>query len=83
LSASTEAAGGPSEASPGTRTGRASKAVVAELIEHGTAACGTRSRDRTIADGYMIGGALSAVIRTGSGDRRRFVGIMPGGLRLR
>jgi hypothetical protein len=26
---------------------------------------------------------LSAVIRTGSGDRRRFVGIVPDGLRLR
>jgi AcrR family transcriptional regulator len=58
------------------------EAVVAQLIEQGRAA-GTLNRDCTVADVYMLVGAMSAVIRTGSGDWRRLIDIALDGLRPR
>jgi AcrR family transcriptional regulator len=82
LSASIEAARGSTGSEPrgGTRTQL--EAVVATLIEQGKAA-GTLNQDCTVADVYMITGALSAVIRTRSGDWRRFVDVVIEGLRSR
>ncbi|HVV10054.1 TetR/AcrR family transcriptional regulator [Amycolatopsis sp.] len=60
---------------PGTPPTGAARAVleevVAELIERGKQA-GALREDLTTADVYLIVCGLSAVIRTGSGDWRRF-----------
>ncbi|MGW4089856.1 TetR/AcrR family transcriptional regulator [Nocardia sp. NPDC004750] len=54
--------------------------VIGELVERDRAA-GTLRDDCTVADVYMIVGALSATIGSGSGDWRRFVRIVLHGLR--
>jgi AcrR family transcriptional regulator len=82
LSASIEAARGSAGSEPRGETRTQLETIVATLIEQGQAA-GTLNQDCTVADVYMIGGALSAVIRTGSGDWRRFVDIVLDGLRPR
>jgi AcrR family transcriptional regulator len=79
LSASIEAARGSMGSEPRGETRTQLEVVVTTLIEQGRAA-GTLDRDCTVADVYMIAGALSAVIRTGSGDWRRFVDIVLAGL---
>ncbi|KPI05991.1 transcriptional regulator, TetR family [Actinobacteria bacterium OV450] len=55
------------------------ESAVAALIEQGRTA-GTLRRDLTVADVYMVVGGMSAVIRTGSGDWRRFLDLTFGGL---
>jgi AcrR family transcriptional regulator len=82
LSASIEAARGSAGSEPRGETRTQLEAIVATLIEQGQSA-GTLSRDCTVADVYMITGALSAVIRTRSGEWRRFVDIVIEGLRPR
>lgn len=82
LSASIEAARGSFGSEPTGETRTQLEAVVAKLIEQGRIA-GTLNRDCTVADVYMICGALSAVIRTGSGDWRRFIDVTLDGLRPR
>lgn len=56
--------------------------VIGELLERERAA-GTLRDDCTVADVYLIVGALSATIASGSGDWRRLVEIMLDGLRPR
>ncbi|MGA5131364.1 TetR/AcrR family transcriptional regulator [Streptomyces olivoreticuli] len=58
------------------------EAAVGALIDQGRAA-GTLREDLTVADVYMLVGALSAVVRTGSGDWRRFIDLAFDGLRPR
>jgi AcrR family transcriptional regulator len=82
LSTSIEAARGSTGSEPRGETRTQLEAVVATLIEQGRAA-GALNQDCTVADVYMIGGALSAVIRTGSGDWRRFIDLVLDGLRPR
>jgi AcrR family transcriptional regulator len=82
LSASIEAARGSAGSEPRGETRTQLEAVVATLIEQGRAA-GTLNQDCAVADVYMIAGALSAVIRTGSGDWHRFIDIVLDGLRPR
>ncbi|MFJ3202585.1 TetR/AcrR family transcriptional regulator [Streptomyces sp. NPDC086989] len=55
------------------------ESAVAALIEQGRTA-GTLRLDLTVADVYMVVGGMSAVIRTGSGDWRRFLDLTFGGL---
>lgn len=82
LSASIEAARGSVGSEPRGEIRTQLEAVVAQLIEQGRTA-GTLNSDCTVADVYMLVGALSAVIRTGSGDWRRFIDITFDGLRPR
>ncbi|MGY2027107.1 TetR/AcrR family transcriptional regulator [Nocardia gipuzkoensis] len=56
--------------------------VIGELLERERAA-GTLRDDCTVADVYLIVGALSATITSGSGDWRRLVEIVLDGLRPR
>ncbi|MER6548969.1 helix-turn-helix domain-containing protein [Streptomyces sp. NPDC001250] len=56
--------------------------AVGTLIDQGRSA-GTLRGDLTVADVYTLVGALSAVIRTGSGDWRRFIDLALDGLRPR
>ncbi|MEV6771732.1 TetR/AcrR family transcriptional regulator [Nocardia sp. NPDC051030] len=56
--------------------------VIAEIIERDSAA-GTLRDDLTVADVYMLVGAVSATIRTGSGDWRRLLALATDGLRPR
>ena len=53
--------------------------AVAELIESDRAAGGLRT-DVTVGDVYMMVGGLSGIIRTGSGDWRRFLDLAFQGL---
>jgi AcrR family transcriptional regulator len=82
LSASIEAARGSAGSEPRGETRTQLEAVVATLIEQGQSA-GTLNQVCTVADVYMITGALSAIVRTRSGDWRRFVDIVIDGLRPR
>jgi AcrR family transcriptional regulator len=82
LSASIAAARGSAGSEPRGETRTQLEAVVAALIEQGQSA-GTLNQTCSVADVYMITGALSAVIRTRSGDWRRFVDIVIDGLRPR
>jgi AcrR family transcriptional regulator len=82
LSASIEAARGSTGSEPRGETRTQLEAVVATLIEQGQSA-GTLNQVCTVADVYMITGALSAIVRTRSGDWRRFVDIVIDGLRPR
>lgn len=80
LSAAIQAVRGAPETEP-TGSARAELAqVVAEVIERGKQA-GALREDLSTADVYMIVGGLSAVIRTGSGDWRRFVELVADGVR--
>jgi AcrR family transcriptional regulator len=82
LSASIEAARDSAGSEPRGEIRAQLEAVVAKLLEQGQSA-GTLGQDCTVADIYMVTGGLSAVIRTGSGDWRRFVDIVLDGLRRR
>ncbi|MEV7544610.1 helix-turn-helix domain-containing protein [Streptomyces sp. NPDC089915] len=70
-----------SSAPAGATLGRLEEAVAA-LIAQGRAA-GTLREDLGVPDVYMIVGGLSAIIRTGSGDWRRFLSLTLDGLRPR
>ncbi|GAA4978304.1 TetR family transcriptional regulator [Yinghuangia aomiensis] len=56
--------------------------AVGELIDQGRSAR-TLREDLAVSDVYMLVGALSAIIRTGSGDWRRFIDLAFDGLRPR
>lgn len=73
------AAGSSAPAGP---TLRRLEEAVATLIDQGRAA-GTLREDLGVPDVYMIVGGLSAIIRTGSGDWRRFLSLTLDGLRPR
>ncbi|MFF0635602.1 TetR/AcrR family transcriptional regulator [Nocardia sp. NPDC004151] len=55
--------------------------IIGTLIESDRAA-GTVRPDLTVADVYMVVGALSATIRSGSGDWRRLLTLLSDGLRV-
>ncbi len=82
LSAAVEAA----RRSPGSEPRGSSRArletVVGEIITRDREA-GALRQDCTAADAYMLVGAISATIRTGSGDWRRLLELMLDGLRPR
>jgi AcrR family transcriptional regulator len=82
LSASIEVARRSEGSEPRGETRVRLEAVVRELIERDRAA-GTLRDDCTVADVYMIVGALSATIRNRSGDWRRLLDLMLHGLCLR
>ncbi|MDT5027669.1 MAG: hypothetical protein QOE61_4095 [Micromonosporaceae bacterium] len=79
LSASIEAARGSAGSEPRGETRARLEAVVAELIKQGQSV-GAIRQDCAVADIYMVTGGMSAIIRTGSGDWRRFVDIVLDGL---
>jgi AcrR family transcriptional regulator len=82
LSAVIEAVRGSTESEPRGQVRMLLEEAVAELIARDQRA-GALSPTCTVADVYMITGALSAVIRTRSGDWRRFLTIVVDGLRPR
>jgi AcrR family transcriptional regulator len=82
LSAAVEAARGTSETEPRGAARTELEAAVAELIKEDQAA-GTIRADATVADVYLLVGALSATIRTGSGDWHRLLDLALHGLRPR
>lgn len=80
LSAAIEVSrGGPGSEPRGAARDQLAAGVTA-LIERGQAA-GTIRDDCTTADVYLLSGCLSGIIRTGSGDWRRFLDIALAGLR--
>ncbi|MFE7800906.1 TetR/AcrR family transcriptional regulator [Nocardia sp. NPDC057440] len=80
LSAAIEAARGTSETEPRGTALTELEAAIQVLITDGRAA-GTLRADATAADVYLLVGALSATIRTGSGDWLRFIDLAVNGLR--
>lgn len=58
------------------------EAVLGDIID-GDRAAGTLREDCTVADIYMLVGAISATIRTGSGDWQRLLDLATSGLRPR
>jgi AcrR family transcriptional regulator len=82
LSAAIEVARHTAGSEPRGETRARLEAAIRQLIERDQAA-GTLSDDCTVADVYLITGALSATIRTGSGDWRRLIDITLNGLRPR
>lgn len=82
LSAALQAVRATPETEPRSRARADLMDAVAGLLDADRAA-GTVRDDLTAADVYMIVGALSATIRTGSGDWRRLVALTLDGLRPR
>jgi hypothetical protein len=82
LSASIEAVRGSAESEPRGEARARLEVIVGKIIERGQAVGAVR-HTCTVADVYMIVDALSAVIRTGSGDWRRFLDITLNGLHNR
>jgi AcrR family transcriptional regulator len=82
LSAAVQAVRRGSESEPRGAARADLEAAVRELVEADQAA-GTVRADITVADVYMLVGALSATIRTGSGDWRRLLDLALDGLRSR
>ncbi len=82
LSSAIETARGSSETEPRGAARTELEAEVRELLSADQAA-GTLRNDVTVADVYMLVGALSATIRTGSGDWRRLLVLTMNGLRTR
>jgi AcrR family transcriptional regulator len=82
LSASIEAVRGSAGSEPRGEARARLEVIVGKIIERGQAVGAVR-HTCTVADVYMIVGALSAVIRTGSGDWRRFLDITLNGLHNR
>ncbi|WP_324197717.1 helix-turn-helix domain-containing protein [Nocardia abscessus] len=82
LSAAIGAARQSAGSEPRGESRAALETVIGELLERERAA-GTLRDDCTVADVYMIVGALSATIAGGSGDWRRLVEIVLDGLRPR
>ena len=80
LSASIEVARRSTGSEPRGDTRARLEAVISELIERDRAA-GTLRDDCTVADVYMVVGAISATIRNRSGDWRRLLDIALDGLR--
>jgi len=82
LSAAVEAARGTAGSEPRGDARRRLESAVAALIERDRSA-GTLRADCTVGDVYLLVGALSATIRTGSGDWRRLLEIALAGLAAR
>jgi AcrR family transcriptional regulator len=82
LSAAVEAARGTATSEPRGDTRTRLEEAVRALVTAGQEA-GTLAADTTVGDVYLLVGALSAVIRTGAGDWRRFLAIALAGLRPR
>ncbi|HEX4359310.1 MAG TPA: helix-turn-helix domain-containing protein [Pseudonocardia sp.] len=82
LSAAIEAARGSAGSEPRGTALRELESVVAALIERDRAAGALRA-DCAVGDVYLLVGALSATIRTGSGDWRRLLEIALAGLAAR
>ncbi|WP_201298028.1 TetR/AcrR family transcriptional regulator [Nocardia sp. CY41] len=80
LSAAIEAARHSAGSAPRGESRSRLEEVITELVERDRAA-GTLRDDCTAADVYMIVGAVSATIGSGSGDWRRLVEIVLDGLR--
>lgn len=79
LSAAIEAARESTGSEPRGETRARLETVIAELIERDRAAGALRD-DCTVADVYLLVGAISATIGNRSGDWRRLLGIMLDGL---
>ncbi|MFI9815434.1 TetR/AcrR family transcriptional regulator [Saccharothrix variisporea] len=79
LSAAIEAARGTAGSEPRGEARAGLEAVVAEVVARDRAA-GELRDDCTVADVYLLVGCLSAVVRTGSGDWRRFLDLALHGL---
>jgi AcrR family transcriptional regulator len=82
LSVAVQAVRGAAESEPRGPARRELETVVAQLIQQDQAA-GTLRQDVTTEDVYLLVGALSATIRTSSGDWRRLVDLALNGLRTR
>ncbi|MFD0360922.1 TetR/AcrR family transcriptional regulator [Nocardia sp. GCM10030253] len=80
LSAAIEATRATSETEPRGPALVELESAIQVLITDGQAA-GTLRADATVSDVYMLVGALSATIRTGSGDWKRFIDLAMNGLR--
>jgi AcrR family transcriptional regulator len=80
LSAAIETARASAGSEPRGETRTRLESVIAEIIKRAQGAGAVRP-DCTVADVYMLVGALSAVIRTNSGDWRRFLALVLDGLR--
>ncbi|GGL07337.1 TetR/AcrR family transcriptional regulator [Nocardia jinanensis] len=80
LSAAIESTRHSAGSEPRGETRARLETVIGEIIELDRAA-GTLRADCTVTDVYMIVGALSATIRTSSGDWRRLLAITLDGLR--
>jgi|SRR5918994_2732044 AcrR family transcriptional regulator len=80
LSASIEVARRSAGSEPRGETRTRLEAVIGELIARDRAAGALRD-DCTVADVYMIVGAISATVRNGAGDWRRLLDITLDGLR--
>ncbi|PXX63967.1 TetR family transcriptional regulator [Nocardia tenerifensis] len=79
LSSAIEAARGTTESEPRGAARAELEAAVRDLLDDGRAAGSIRA-DATVGDVYMLVGALSATIRTGSGDWRRLIDLAMNGL---
>ncbi|WP_028932629.1 TetR/AcrR family transcriptional regulator [Pseudonocardia spinosispora] len=79
LSAAIETARGSAGSEPRGDTRAELESAVAALIEHDRAA-GTLRADCTVADVYLVVGALSATIRHGDGDWHRLLDLCLAGL---
>lgn len=82
LSAAIEAARGSTGSEPRGRSRTRLETVVAQVIAQDQAA-GVLRDDCTVGDVYLLVGCLSSVIRTGSGDWRRFLDLALHGLEPR
>ncbi|GAB3575151.1 TetR/AcrR family transcriptional regulator [Amycolatopsis endophytica] len=82
LSAAVENVRGTAGSAPRDAARADLEAVVAELLAQSRAEGEVRD-DCTIGDVYLLAGCLSSVIRTGSGDWRRFLDLAFDGLRPR
>ncbi|MGW1741294.1 TetR/AcrR family transcriptional regulator [Nocardia sp. NPDC001965] len=79
LSAAVESARHSTGSEPRGEARTRLEAVIGEIVELDRAA-GTLRADCTVADVYLIVGALSATVRTGAGDWRRLLAIVLDGL---
>lgn len=82
LSAAVQAARGTAETEPKGPARAELEAAVSVVIEEGKAAGAVRA-DVTVGDVYLMVGALSATIRTGSGELTRLIELAMDGLRPR
>ncbi|MFF4345584.1 TetR/AcrR family transcriptional regulator [Kitasatospora sp. NPDC001540] len=82
LSAAIEASRGTAGSAPLGHTRARLEEAVAVLVDHARQA-GTVRPDTTVADVHLLVGAISATLRTGSGDWRRLLRLTTDGLRPR
>ncbi|MEQ0560991.1 helix-turn-helix domain-containing protein [Amycolatopsis sp. NEAU-NG30] len=82
LSAAVEAARGSAGSEPRGDARAGLESAVAQVLDHDRAA-GLLREDCTVGDVFLLVGCLSSVVRTGSGDWRRFLDLVLDGLRPR